>query len=123
MIRFSARQGPFSRRQAGKSDPKRLARRHLPSSRLTGANRDRPLYLCHENDPCGSLAEPIRLRASFAAFFFLAYCAAVLNAQDTATTADFKAMVERHMSPQMDLKNNHRMDWFFNQYVYGFLHR
>jgi aminopeptidase N len=36
-----------------------------------------------------------------------------------ATTEDFKAAVERHMSPQMDLDGNHRMDWFFNQYVYG----
>jgi aminopeptidase N len=36
-----------------------------------------------------------------------------------ATTEDFKAIVEKHMSPQMDLDNNHRMDWFFNQYVYG----
>ena len=37
----------------------------------------------------------------------------------SATTEDFKAMVEKHMSPQMDLDNNQRMDWFFNQYVYG----
>jgi aminopeptidase N len=36
-----------------------------------------------------------------------------------ATTEDFKAVVEKHMSPQMDLEGNHRMDWFFNQYVYG----
>jgi len=36
-----------------------------------------------------------------------------------ATTEDFKAMVEKHMSPQMDLDGNRRMDWFFNQYVYG----
>jgi hypothetical protein len=36
-----------------------------------------------------------------------------------ATTEDFKAMVEKHMSPAMDLDGNHRMDWFFNQYVYG----
>jgi aminopeptidase N len=36
-----------------------------------------------------------------------------------ATTEDFKAVVEKHMSPQMDLDGNHRMDWFFNQYVYG----
>jgi hypothetical protein len=28
-------------------------------------------------------------------------------------------MVEKHMSPAMDLDGNHRMDWFFNQYVYG----
>jgi hypothetical protein len=36
-----------------------------------------------------------------------------------ATTEDFKAMVEKHMSQGMDLDGNHRMDWFFNEYVYG----
>jgi Peptidase family M1 domain len=36
-----------------------------------------------------------------------------------ATTEDFKAMVEKHMTPDMDLDGNHRLDWFFNQYVYG----
>lgn len=36
-----------------------------------------------------------------------------------ATTEDFKAIVEKHMSQQMDLDNNHRLDWFFNEYVYG----
>ncbi|MGA3079995.1 MAG: M1 family aminopeptidase [Terracidiphilus sp.] len=36
-----------------------------------------------------------------------------------ATTEDFKAVVEKHMSQQMDLDSNHRMDWFFNQYIYG----
>jgi aminopeptidase N len=36
-----------------------------------------------------------------------------------ATTEDFKATVEKHMDRQMDLDGNHRMDWFFNQYVYG----
>ena len=36
-----------------------------------------------------------------------------------ATTEDFKAVVEKHMSPKMDLDGNHRMDWFFNEYVYG----
>jgi aminopeptidase N len=36
-----------------------------------------------------------------------------------ATTEDFKAIVEKHMSAQMNLDGNHRMDWFFNQYVYG----
>jgi hypothetical protein len=36
-----------------------------------------------------------------------------------ATTEDFKAIVEKHMSQQMDLDGNHKMDWFFNQYVYG----
>ena len=36
-----------------------------------------------------------------------------------ATTEDFKAVVERHMTPQMDLERNHTMDWFFREYVYG----
>jgi len=36
-----------------------------------------------------------------------------------ATTEDFKAMVEKHMTQEMDLEGNHRMDWFFNEYVYG----
>ena len=36
-----------------------------------------------------------------------------------ATTEQFKAMVEKHMTPAMELDGNHKMDWFFNQYVYG----
>jgi aminopeptidase N len=36
-----------------------------------------------------------------------------------ASTEDFKAMVEKHMTPQMDIDGSHRMDWYFNEYVYG----
>jgi aminopeptidase N len=36
-----------------------------------------------------------------------------------ATTEDFKAAMEKYMSQGMDLDNNHRLDWFFNEYVYG----
>jgi hypothetical protein len=36
-----------------------------------------------------------------------------------ATTEDFKAIVEKHMTQEMDMEGNHRMDWFFNEYVYG----
>jgi aminopeptidase N len=36
-----------------------------------------------------------------------------------ATTEDFKAVMEKHMTPEMDLEGNHKMDWFFNEYVYG----
>jgi hypothetical protein len=36
-----------------------------------------------------------------------------------ATTEDFKAMVEKHMTPQMDLEGDHTMNWFFREYVYG----
>ena len=36
-----------------------------------------------------------------------------------ASTEDFKAIVEKHMTPAMDAQHNHTMDWLFNQYVYG----
>jgi len=36
-----------------------------------------------------------------------------------ATTEDFKAMMEQHMTEEMDLDGNHRLDWFFPEYVYG----
>ncbi len=35
------------------------------------------------------------------------------------TTEDFKRAVEKHMTPEMDLAGNGRMDWFFDQWVYG----
>jgi len=37
----------------------------------------------------------------------------------SATTEDFKAVVEKHMTKVMDIEGNHKMDWFFNEYVYG----
>ena len=36
-----------------------------------------------------------------------------------ATTEDFKAVMERHLPPWLDIDTNHRLDWFFNAYVYG----
>jgi len=36
-----------------------------------------------------------------------------------ATTEDFKAMVKKHMAAAMDTSGNHKMDWFFDEYVYG----
>jgi hypothetical protein len=38
---------------------------------------------------------------------------------NNASTESFKAIVEKHMTPQMDLDGNKRMDWFFGQWVYG----
>jgi Carboxypeptidase regulatory-like domain/Peptidase family M1 domain len=35
------------------------------------------------------------------------------------STEDFKRAIEKHMLPSMDLDNNKRLDWFFNQWVYG----
>ncbi len=36
-----------------------------------------------------------------------------------ATTEDFKATIEKHMTPEMNLQGNGKMDWFFDDYVYG----
>jgi len=36
-----------------------------------------------------------------------------------ATTEQFKASVEKYMTPEMDLAGNHKLDWFFDEYVYG----
>jgi len=36
-----------------------------------------------------------------------------------ATTEDFKAAVEEHITPSMNLTRDGKMDWFFNEYVYG----
>ncbi len=36
-----------------------------------------------------------------------------------ASTESFKRVVEKHMTPGMDLDDNKKMDWFFNEWVYG----
>jgi hypothetical protein len=45
------------------------------------------------------------------------YCKTFDN--QSASTEDFKTIVEKHMTRNMDLDGNRKMDWFFNQYVYG----
>jgi hypothetical protein len=40
-------------------------------------------------------------------------------ANQSASTEDFKSVVEKHMTPAMNLDGNARMDWFFNEWVYG----
>ena len=37
----------------------------------------------------------------------------------TASTQDFKRIVEKYIQPHMDLDQNGTMDWFFNDWVYG----
>jgi Carboxypeptidase regulatory-like domain/Peptidase family M1 domain len=37
----------------------------------------------------------------------------------SASTESFKAVAEKHMTKQMDLQKNGRLDWFFNEWVYG----
>jgi hypothetical protein len=36
-----------------------------------------------------------------------------------ASTETFKAIAEKHMTKQMDLQQNGRLDWFFDEWVYG----
>lgn len=36
-----------------------------------------------------------------------------------ASTESFKAIAEKHMSKLMDVEGNQRLDWFFNEWVYG----
>jgi aminopeptidase N len=36
-----------------------------------------------------------------------------------ASTESFKAVVEKHMTKMMNLQGNGRLDWFFNEWVYG----
>ncbi len=35
------------------------------------------------------------------------------------STEDFKRVVEKHMTKEMDVDKNGKMDWFFNEWVYG----
>lgn len=36
-----------------------------------------------------------------------------------ASTESFRAIAEKHMTKTMDLEGNGRLDWFFNEWVYG----
>lgn len=45
------------------------------------------------------------------------YCKTYAN--KSASTEDFEAIVNKYMTPVMDLDHDHSMDWFFRQYVYG----
>lgn len=36
-----------------------------------------------------------------------------------ASTESFKAIAEKHITKQMDLQKNGRLDWFFDEWVYG----
>ena len=41
------------------------------------------------------------------------------NRNQPVTTEDFKAAVEKHIIPEMDLDGDGTMNWFFRQFVYG----
>src|SRR5437660_11295144 len=39
--------------------------------------------------------------------------------EKAATTESFKTIAERHMTKLMDLRKDGRLDWFFDEWVYG----
>jgi aminopeptidase N len=39
--------------------------------------------------------------------------------QRPASTEDFKGFLEKHLPPSLNLEGNGKLDWFFNEYVYG----
>ncbi|HJQ33778.1 MAG TPA: carboxypeptidase regulatory-like domain-containing protein [Pyrinomonadaceae bacterium] len=41
------------------------------------------------------------------------------NYNKDVSTEDFKRAVERHMTKEMDIQGDGRMDWFFDEWVYG----
>ncbi len=40
-------------------------------------------------------------------------------ANQTVSGDDFQSVVEKHMKPVMDLEANHKMNWFFGEWLYG----
>lgn len=42
-----------------------------------------------------------------------------LHRDHSASTETFQAVAERHMTKQMDIGGNGRLDWFFSEWVYG----
>src|SRR5215213_6767615 len=41
------------------------------------------------------------------------------NFNKDVSTEDFKRAVEKHITPKMDIDKNGKMDWFFDEWVYG----
>jgi aminopeptidase N len=39
--------------------------------------------------------------------------------ETSASTESFKVVAEKHMTKQMDLQQNGRLDWFFREWVWG----
>jgi hypothetical protein len=40
-------------------------------------------------------------------------------AHQSVSTEAFRWIVDKHMTPQMDLEGNKKMDWFFREWIYG----
>jgi aminopeptidase N len=53
------------------------------------------------------------------AFIAMMHDFVAAHREKPATTESFRAIAEKHMTRQMDLEKNGRLDWFFNEWVYG----
>jgi len=42
-----------------------------------------------------------------------------LFANRNATTEDFSAVAVKHMRPEMDVRGDHKLNWFFGEWVYA----
>jgi Peptidase family M1 domain/Carboxypeptidase regulatory-like domain len=54
-----------------------------------------------------------------AAFIAMMHDFVESHREKAATTESFKAIAEKHMTKGMDLGRNGRLDWFFDEWVYG----
>ncbi len=63
------------------------------------------------------LADPAT--GSDARFFRMLRDFADRNQGQSVTTEDFVRFAAKYMTPQSDLDHNHRLDWFFNEWVYN----
>ncbi len=59
-----------------------------------------------------------RLKNPYQPFIDMMHAFTRAYAGKTASTADFENIANRYMTPIMDIDGNHRLDWFFNEYVY-----
>ena len=66
-----------------------------------------------------SLMWDTKARPPDAAFIAMMKDFATAYADRNASTRDFQNVVERHMTPAMDMTKDGRMDWFFKQWVHG----
>ena len=60
-----------------------------------------------------------RARPPDAAFIAMMKEFAAAQAGKSPTTRDFQTVVEKHMTPTMDLTHDRKMDWFFRQWLDG----
>ena len=54
-----------------------------------------------------------------AAFIAMMHDFVASHRDKPASTESFKAIAEKHMTKAMDLRKNGRLDWFFDEWVYG----